>query len=152
MRIGNTEQYGSKSTKLAPEHLEGDVAILTIATVEQTEVEDEAAEGGKRPTILLTFEETGEDRVLWLNRGMIESLVERLGDETDGWTGQKIPVEKYTARYRGKSYDKVGVSPAASWDEIGAEAGVRFKGAPSKAVSSKPATVKSAKKSSRRGR
>ncbi len=113
----SADDFGSSTPKLTPDDLEADVAILTVADFETVDVDDDNAEGGKRKSATLTFEET-EDRVLWLNKGMIEALIERLGDNTDKWKGQKVPVEKYTARFRGKSYPKVRVMMAEEWDDV----------------------------------
>lgn len=113
----SADDFGSSTPKLTPDDLEADVAILTVADFETVDVDDDNAEGGKRKSATLTFEET-DDRVLWLNKGMVEALIERLGDNTDKWKGQKVPVEKYTARFRGKSYPKVRVMMAEEWDDV----------------------------------
>lgn len=136
----NASDFGSSTPKITPDDLEGDAAVLTVTGFEKVEVDDDDAEGGKRNAATLTFEET-EDRVLWLNKGMIEALIERLGDDSDEWVGAKVPVEKYVARYRGQKYDKVRVMPAEEWDRAFKEAGVRV---PSK--KSAPAPVKSVRK------
>lgn len=113
----NADDFGSSTPKITPDDLEQDVAILTVAAFETVDVEDDNAEGGKRKTATLTFEET-EDRVLWLNKGMVEALVERLGDDPDKWVGKRVPVEKYNARFRGKTYPKVRVMMAEEWDGV----------------------------------
>jgi hypothetical protein len=135
----NPADFGSSTPKLGPDDLEGDAAMLTIATFETVEVDDEEAEGGKRNAATLTFKET-DDKVLWLNKGMVESLVEQLGDDSDNWIGRVIPVEKYVARYRGQKYNKVRVVPSEEWPKAFKEAGVKY--TPRKADSKAAAPAK----------
>ena len=127
MRKVNASDYGTSTPKITPDDLEGDFAILTVVDFEDVEVPDDSVEGGKRKTATLTFEET-EDKVLWLNMGMIDALVEQLGDDLDAWKGQEVPVEKYTARFRGKSFPKVRVMAAEEWDKAFKDAGIKRKG------------------------
>jgi hypothetical protein len=122
-------RFGGSLPRLTPEDLEGDAAILTIAAYEEVEVPDNEDPSGRRFSATLSFEETG-DKVLWLNKSMVEALVSRLGDESDDWIGQQVPVEKTTVIYKGQEYHKVRVMPAAEWDEAFREAGVRVKGKP----------------------
>lgn len=120
----DSSRFGSSTPKLTPDDLEGDAAILTVTAYEEVEVDDEDAEGGKRLSATLAFEETG-DKVLWLNKGMVEALVEQLGDDSDKWAGQKVPVESYVAKYRGQKFNKVRVLPSEEWDAAFKEAGVK---------------------------
>lgn len=140
----NTQDFGTSTPKLEQDDLEGDAAILTVTAFEMVEVDDDEMEGGKRKTGTLTFEETG-DKVLWLNKGMVETLVEQLGDESDEWVGAKVPVEKYTARYRGQKYAKVRVVPSEEWESAFKEAGEKFTGRKRTAA---PVTKKAAAKKS----
>jgi len=116
-------RMGSSVPKITPDDIE-DAAILTIAAYDEAEVDDDEAEGGKRLSANLMFEEI-EEKVLWLNKGMVETLVEQLGDESDDWIGQKVPVESYTAKFKGKKFPKVRVMPSEEWDKAFKEAGVR---------------------------
>lgn len=110
----NADKFGSAAPKLTPDDIE-EGAILTITAFEEADIDDEEKEDGTRHSAHLQFTETG-DKVLWLNKSMIEALIEQLGDETDDWMGQKIPVESYTAKFRGRDFKKVGVMPADKWD------------------------------------
>lgn len=112
----NPDDFGKSAPKITQDDLEGDVAILTIAAYEEIELDDPETDSGKRKSATLRFTETG-DKVLWLNKNQIESLVERLGDNPDAWSGQRCPVEKVRTQFRGKSYDKVAVVHADEWDE-----------------------------------
>lgn len=125
-------RFGSSAPKLTPDDIE-DAAILTITAYDEAEVEDEESETGKRLSANLTFEETGE-KVLWLNKGMVETLVEQLGDDSDDWVGSQIPVESYTAVFKGKKFPKVRVMPSEEWDKAFKEAGVRRSGGKSRRV------------------
>lgn len=120
----DSSRFGSSAPKLTPEDLEEDAAILTIESYEEAEVDDEDSEDGKRWSANLKFKETGE-KVLWLNKGMIDSLIEQLGDDADQWTGQKIPVEKHVALFRGKKFPKVRVMLSEQWDKTFKAANVR---------------------------
>jgi hypothetical protein len=122
----SAEDYGSSTPKITPDDLEGDFTILTVTGFETVDVDDDGVEGGKRKSATLTFEET-ENKVLWLNKGMIEALCTQLGTESDNWTGKQVPVEKYTARYGNKSYPKVRVMPSEEWDKAFKDAGVKRK-------------------------
>jgi len=144
----NPADFGSSTPKLGPDDLEGDAAMLTIATFETVEVDDDEVEGGKRNAATLTFNET-DDKVLWLNKGMVETLVEQLGDDDELWIGKVIPVEKYTARYRGQKYPKVRVVPSEEWPKAFKEAGMKF--TPRKATAAPaPAKPAPAKRGGRR--
>lgn len=118
----DVSKFGSSAPKLTPDDIE-DAAILTIAAYEEVEVDDSDAESGKRLSATLRFEETG-DKVLWLNKGMIESLVEGLGDDADNWIGQQVPVEPYTASFGSKKFPKVRVMPHEEWAKAFREAGI----------------------------
>ena len=120
----DASKFGSSAPKLMPEDLEEDAAILTISKYEEVMVDDDDAEGGKRQSATLKFEETG-DKVIWLNKGMVEALVEQLGDDADKWAGQKIPVERHVATFGNKKFPKVRVMMAEEWDKAFKEAGVR---------------------------
>jgi len=120
----DASKFGSSAPKLMPEDLEEDAAILTISKYEEVMVDDDEAEGGKRQSATLKFEETG-DKVIWLNKGMVEALVEQLGDDADKWPGQKIPVERHVATFGNKKFPKVRVMMAEEWDKTFKEAGVR---------------------------
>jgi hypothetical protein len=117
-------KFGSSAPKLMPEDLEEDAAILTIAKYEEVMVDDDEAEGGKRQSATLKFVETG-DKVVWLNKGMVEALVEQLGDDSDKWAGQKCPVERHVATFGNKKYPKVRVMMSEEWDRAFKDAGVR---------------------------
>jgi hypothetical protein len=108
-------RYGTSRPKLEQDDFEGDFTIVTIATVEEAEVDDDEKEGGKRQSLVLTFNETG-DKSLWLNVTQLKHLIAQMGDDARKWLGQKIPVEKVKASFKGKSFDKVYVMDADGWD------------------------------------
>jgi hypothetical protein len=117
-----TEDFGSSRPKLEPNDIE-EAAIVTVAGYEQGEVDDPERDSGKRITGCVWFEETG-DKVIWLNKGMMDTLVEKLGDETDHWVGKQIPIERHTATYGNKKFPKVHIIPAEGWDKAFREAGI----------------------------
>lgn len=110
----NATDFGTSRPKLTQDDFDGDYVILTIAKVETVEVDDDEQESGKRKSLVLQFQETG-DKSLWLNVTMIKSLIAELGDDTDKWAGQKVPVEKYTGTFKGRDFKKVGVMVSDDW-------------------------------------
>lgn len=116
--------YGSARPKLTQDDFDGDYIILTISQVEEVSVDDDESEDGKRKNLVLNFEET-EDKAHWLNVGQIRTLVDELGDDSDAWVGQKVPVEKHTAEFKNKKYPKVRIMASEEWDATFKEAGVK---------------------------
>ena len=140
----NPNEYSRNRPTLNVEDLEDEAAVLTCSAVEEVDLPDSDAPGGVRKSLLLKFEES-EDKALWLNKTQIDYLIERLGDDSDDWIGQHIPVEKHETTFRGKTHHKVWVSPPESWDEMLEAAGVTPpRKAKSKAV--KSGTVKRGRK------
>lgn len=137
----NASDYGSSRPKLTQEDFDGDFIVLTIASVEEVTVDDEDKEEGKRKSLVLTFDETG-DKSLWLNVSQINALIERFGEDDDDWKGERVPVEKHTAEYMGKKYPKVRIMAAEEWDEA---LGTRK-------AKKKAGAAKGASNSARRGR
>ncbi len=116
-------RFSGSRPRLEQDDLEEDVAILTIATVEEVNVKQD--DGGERPSLVCTFDET-EDKALWLNVTQIKALVQMLGNDEKKWPGCKVPVERHEAEFRGKTYHKVRVMLADEWQGIFKEAGIRF--------------------------
>ncbi len=109
--------YGQSRIKLMPDDLKASPCRLTIATVEEVEVPDQAASDGLRKALTLTFTEFPE-QTLWLNKSQIETLIHRLGNNTDRWIGATVPIESYVAEYRGQRFPKVRVAPEEHWDAL----------------------------------
>jgi hypothetical protein len=119
-----TSKYGNARPKIEQEDLEGgDAAVFTIAAVEEQKV---TGDDGERLSLVLLTEELG-DKVLWLNVTQIGYLIAKLGDESDRWVGQKVPLEKTITHYAGKPFKKVWVAAPESWDQIFEDAGVSEK-------------------------
>lgn len=110
----NKGDFSGKRPKLEQDHLEDDVAILTVASAEVVTVPETATEA-ERKSVVLSFEETGE-LVFWPTNKEVGQLIDRLGDDTDSWVGRKVPIEKVTRTYMGKSFAKVGVVGDDEWD------------------------------------
>lgn len=117
----DSNEYGSAAPKLTPEDID-EAAIATITAVNRIETDDKSTKTGKRKAINLEFQETG-DKVLWLNKGMIDTLIEKLGDDTDDWVGKQVPIESFTAVFKGQKFPKVGIMAAEEWDNAFEEAG-----------------------------
>lgn len=122
------KDYLGERPKLTPDLLEGNAAVLTIASVETFNFDN-------RDNLVLKFEETG-DAALFVNRTMLDALIDGLGDETDEWVGSQVPVEVKTVKnpQNGEDVEKVYVMDFAEWDEAFTAAGVKAKRA--KAVKS----------------
>jgi hypothetical protein len=116
----SSDEFGTTRPKLDPDDLEGDVAVLTIAEFEKFGVRDTEAEEGSRTTAVLRFTTTG-DKSLWLNKTMIATLIERLGDRPKEWAGKLCPVEKRKVTFRNQTHLKVYVMASEEWDETIAE-------------------------------
>lgn len=116
-------KLGKSGPKVIPDDLEAEAAVLKIASVEESEVDDDESATGKRVSWIVKFEELGE-KALWLNKTQAEYLVERLGSDTEAMIGQWCCVEKHQSKYGKKTYDKVWISPPESWDDLLTEAGV----------------------------
>ena len=112
----NLKDYGTKSEKITIEDLEQDVAILTLDTVDEVDVDDEESATGKRRSMVLSFVELA-GKVLWPNRTQIATLIAKLGDDSDNWIGAKVPVEKARVPFKGKMFDKVRIVAAPEWDQ-----------------------------------
>jgi len=112
MRV-KQERYGSSRPKLERDDLDGDVGVLTIAGFDESKFKDEE---GEKVTPFLWFEEMGE-KVHFLNKTQVGYVIERLGEESDDWVGERIPIEKITTTYNGKRFEKLWVSPPEKWDE-----------------------------------
>lgn len=111
------EEFGAGRPKLTPEDLDDQSMVLVIAAAEPIHVEDEDAPDGKRKVLVLRFEETGE-KTLYLNKGMIGALLGQFGSETDDWVGQRVPVQRHIAEFRGVRYPKVRIAPPEDWDDL----------------------------------
>lgn len=88
--IDVTKFGGPKRDALKPEHLDGDVAVVTISDVEEIKVD---RDGEERPVLVLSFKETGE-YAFFPNVTGIKHLVKGLGNDERDWIGKKIAVEK----------------------------------------------------------
>lgn len=147
----NASDFGPARGKITPNDLEADIALLTISSAEVIDVPDEEAESGVRRSLCLNFEETG-DKALWPNKSNIETLAALLGDETDGWLGKVVPVEKAHVPFRGQTYYKVRIMDASEWEDVFKEAGVKYpyKSVKQERVIANKASAKDAVKSAKR--
>lgn len=100
------KKLGTAAPKVEWDDLEEDVAVLTIASFEEGEIEDAEKEGGMRSTAFLTFEELGDKRIyLGVRQG--EAIVHHYGNEPTAWIGRQVPVEKARRKFGNKTFDKV---------------------------------------------
>lgn len=110
-------KHGSSKPKLTVDDFEEDVAILTIASFEEAEIDDSEAPDGKRMLAMLFFEESG-DKAMYLNKTQLEYLIEGLdSDDSDDWAGQQVPVEIKRGTFRGRKYEKPHVVDPDEWKD-----------------------------------
>lgn len=109
------ERYGNAKPKIEQDDIEGgDYAVLTIASVEEQKV---TADDGERTSLVLTTEELG-DKVHWLNQTQIGYLIEKLGDDSEDWVGQRVPFVKTTSTMGSRSFKKVWIAAPGEWDDL----------------------------------
>lgn len=116
---------GASRPALTPEDFAGkSQAVLTISAVEtDVKIPDTSRPGGFRLVAVLSFEEYqgDDDRALYLNKTQAQFLVDKFGDESDNWIGERVPLEvvKVNNPKTGKPHRKVYVAdPADTWDAI----------------------------------
>lgn len=110
-------KHGSSKPKLTVDDFEEDVAILTIASFEEAEIDDTESPDGKRMLAMLFFEESG-DKAMYLNKTQLEYLIEGLeSDDSDDWVNRQVPVEIKRGTFRGKKYEKPHVVDPEEWAE-----------------------------------
>lgn len=113
----NAKDFGKSRPKLEPSDLEEEAAILLLATAEQLDLDDDEMEDGKRRSLVVTFEETGE-KALWLNKTQVEAVMAYYGDDTDNWIGKPIPVEKAKVKFGNDTYHKVRICAEDDWADV----------------------------------
>jgi hypothetical protein len=101
--------------QLKPADLGGDMVVATIRRVRlrKSQFINERT-GAKDLRYVVDFEEF-RDRELWLTRGAVTTLVQRYGDETDGWVGQRCPLVVVTVEVKGERHTVVRVAPLKAW-------------------------------------
>jgi len=119
MKVREERYQPSGRPKIEQKDIEGgDAVVVTIA-----EVEEEKVKGDKGDKLLLVLVvEEFPDKVHRLNKTQLAYMVEKLGDETNEWIGQKIPLVKTTQEFgsgsRVKDFDVVWVAAPDEWDTI----------------------------------
>ena len=111
----NAQDYSKQRPKLTPEMVKGAATVLHIQTVEHLELDQD---GETRPKIILIFEEFPE-HAYWLNVTGIKNLIARLGDESDEWEGEAVPMEKVktTNPQTKKPQDALWIVDPAQWED-----------------------------------
>lgn len=111
----NLDRYSKKRPKVEESDLQGgNFIVAQIVHFEDIPVDQD---GEKKLVPSLRFQEFG-DKVLWLNKTQMGYLVERLGDETDRWTGKMVPLVVATVNYGDERFRKVQVAAPEEWDDL----------------------------------
>lgn len=116
---------GVRGTKLTPEDLDGDAAVLTISEYAEQRNTGE----GRRLSPVLRYSEAPE-KLHYLNREQMERLVAKLGDDSDRWIGKRVPVAVEDVVYEGETFHKVYVMRPEEWEQAFKDAGLGEKSAP----------------------
>jgi len=130
---------GIQGTKLVPEDLEHDAAIVTISEYGEQKNTGE----GRSLSAVLRYSEAPE-RLHYLNRTQLEYLVKKLGDDTDKWIGRKVPIHKIEIPFEDTKHLKVYVMEPKDWDQAFTDAGLTSTGG-APAITGTPAKKKGAK-------
>jgi hypothetical protein len=143
------EDFSKRRPKLTVDDLDGGDAIaLVIASVEEINVDDD---DGKRKSLVLTFEESGE-KVYYPNATSLGFILDAYGDESDDWVGKPLPLMRHAGTFRGERYENLQVAAPESWDEVITESNLTPVRRPAGKV--KPSVAKQTRKTTgkRRGR
>lgn len=111
----NLADFNQQRPALRAEHVNGDVAVLTIAG---TEVFDIRGEDGPRKSLKVTFKEYPE-HAYWPNYTSLKHLVSGLGANDADWVGKRIPLEKVTSENPNTREETVRlwVCEPSTWDD-----------------------------------
>ncbi len=82
--------------------------VHTPATITGISREDGEGDTGKYTLNLLHLEEF--DKPLKLNSGMLDTLGELHGDETDNWRGKRVALFATVERFNGQKYDVIRIA------------------------------------------
>ena len=99
--------------------VKGSAICGTIKEVGSQEFTD-AQTKETRDTVYLRFEEWPDAPRFYLNRGIAVRLMAKLGDETDAWKGQLVPMERVKVpnpQLGGQLVDKYYPLSLEDWDE-----------------------------------
>lgn len=99
--------------QLKPDRTGG--ADLVVATIASVEFRD--SQFRKEPQPVLTFKEFPDAELRVGKRGTAR-LCERLGDETDDWIGERIPLIKSREEVGNKTFIVYQVAPTEEWDDL----------------------------------
>lgn len=96
---------------LLPEHVNGDATVVTIAEVNTPKV------GGVQKVVIV-YEEYPHHSY-WLNATMTDYMVAVLGDDTDEWKGERVPLEKIMVENptTGEPVERLYVMPPREWPD-----------------------------------
>lgn len=106
MQIG--EIYKTGGDYLKAEDLQGKARMLTIASAEAREFDDD---NGKKLKVVLGFQ--GTDRQLVLNVTNANMIAETYGTETNDWKGKAIELRPTRVQFGSKMVDAIRVFPPA---------------------------------------
>lgn len=93
-------------------------AVLTIDEVEETNIPGPENNGAGRDAIRIVFAEF-PDHNWWPNPSSLRTILNRLGDDTDKWMQERVPLHTVTSqnpRQRGTTVQNLWVVPMEEWD------------------------------------
>lgn len=116
MAIINRNTFGGdRKPALKPDHVAGDATVVTIRRADAPKVG-----GGTR--VVLEFDEY-PDHAFWLNQTKLDYVMSKLGNDTDKWIGQRVPLEKIMVNnpQSGEDTECLYVAPPQEWDSMFSE-------------------------------
>lgn len=107
---GGSFSPSERKPALTVEHINGDATVLTVADVRTPLV------AGVQKAVITFAEFPGYS--YWLNATMTDYMCSRLGDETDKWIDQRIPLHKIDVENpsTGAFVNRLYVMPPSQWD------------------------------------
>lgn len=115
MRVTKTERTAGRP-QLTPERVGG--AEVFIGTVKA--VTKQPSQLKKSDQYVIEFEEV-DDAIYRLNVTGLNTVCEQLGDDTDKWVGDRVPLVKTRETLRnepGRFFIVYQVAPAGDWSEL----------------------------------
>lgn len=107
---GSSFSPSERKPALTVEHINGDATVLTVADVRLPKV------NGTQKAVITFAEFPGYS--FWLNATMTDYMCTKLGDETDKWVDNRVPLHKIDVENpsNGEMVSRLYVMPPSQWD------------------------------------
>lgn len=109
--------YGQRP-KLTPKSM-GGIARVAVRILDSGSFSKPGLKQGARPRSVFWISTVEpRDHIMFLTADDLRQMVERLGDETERWNGERVVLELVNRSFEGRSYEKYAVAPAPQWDDV----------------------------------